>query len=287
MTTSSTTRKLLSTCVFVLACAGLSLFAQAPPKLQPGEGVSNTKPAILDQVGMEQRLNQQVPLDLMFVDETGQPVELGQSFGSKPVILALVYFQCPMLCSEVQNHLVGALNGIVRFNAGRDFNVITVSFDPRDTPKDAAANKKSYLSRYRRAGAEQGWHFLTGRKDQIDALAGAVGFRYKWDQESRQFAHGSGIMLLTPDGRVAQYYYGIEYFPRDIQMGLIEASQGKIGNVVDQVLLYCYHYDPAQGRYGAVIFNILRVSALATLLLLGGFMLVMFRRDMLAAKHSH
>jgi len=287
MTTSSTTRKLLSTCVFVLACAGLSLFAQAPPKLQPGEGVSNTKPAILDQVGIEQRLNQQVPLDLMFVDETGQPVELRQYFGSKPVILALVYFQCPMLCSEVQNHLVGALNGIVRFNAGRDFNVITVSFDPRDTPKDAAANKKSYLSRYRRAGAEQGWHFLTGRKDQIDALAGAVGFRYKWDQESRQFAHGSGIMLLTPDGRVAQYYYGIEYFPRDIQMGLIEASQGKIGNVVDQVLLYCYHYDPAQGRYGAVIFNILRVSALATLLLLGGFMLVMFRRDMLAAKHSH
>ena len=287
MTTSSTTRKLLSTCVFVLACAGLSLFAQAPPKLQPGEGVSNTKPAILDQVGIEQRLNQQVPLDLMFVDETGQPVELRQYFGSKPVILALVYFQCPMLCSEVQNHLVGALNGIVRFNAGRDFNVITVSFDPRDTPKDAAANKKSYLSRYRRAGAEQGWHFLTGRKDQIDALAGAVGFRFKWDQESRQFAHGSGIMLLTPDGRVAQYYYGIEYFPRDIQMGLIEASQGKIGNVVDQVLLYCYHYDPAQGRYGAVIFNILRVSALATLLLLGGFMLVMFRRDMLAAKHSH
>ncbi len=287
MTTSSTTRKLLSMCVLVLACAGLSLFAQAPPKLQPGEGVSNTKPAILDQVGIEQRLNQQVPLDLMFVDETGQPVELRQYFGSKPVILALVYYQCPMLCSEVQNHLVGALNGIVRFNAGRDFNVITVSFDPRDTPKDAAANKKSYLSRYRRAGAEQGWHFLTGRKDQIDALAGAVGFRFKWDQESQQFAHGSGIMLLTPDGRVAQYYYGIEYFPRDIQMGLIEASQGKIGNVVDQVLLYCYHYDPAQGRYGAVIFNILRVSALATLLLLGGFILVMFRRDMLAAKHSH
>ena len=287
MTTSSTTRKLLSTCVFVLACAGLSLFAQAPPKLQPGEGMSNTKPAILDQVGIEQRLNQQVPLDLMFVDETGQPVELRQYFGSKPVILALVYFQCPMLCSEVQSHLVGALNGIVRFNAGRDFNVMTVSFDPRDTPKDAAANKKSYLSRYRRAGAEQGWHFLTGRKDQIDALAGAVGFRYKWDEESQQFAHGSGIMLLTPDGRVAQYYYGIEYFPRDIQMGLIEASQGKIGNVVDQVLLYCYHYDPTQSRYGAVIFNILRVSALVTLLLLGGFILVMFRRDMLAAKHSH
>jgi len=286
MITGNTIRKLLAACLLVV-CAGLSAFAQAPPKLQPGEGSGNTKLAILDQVGIEQRLNQQVPLNLMFVDESGQPVELRQYFGSKPVILALVYYQCPMLCSEVQSHLVGALNGIVRFNVGRDFNVVTVSFDPRDTPEGAAANKKSYLSRYRRPGAEQGWHFLTGRQDQIQALAAAVGFRYKWDPESKQFAHGSGIMLLTPDGRVAQYYYGIEYFPRDIQMGLIEASQGKIGNVVDKVLLYCYHYDPAQGRYGAVVFNILRVSALATLLLLGGFILVMVRRDMLAARHSH
>jgi protein SCO1/2 len=285
MTISNTIRKLLA--VSLLVYVGLNAAAQALPKLQPGEGVSNTKPAILDQVGIEQRLNQKVPLDLIFVDETGQPVELRQYFGSKPVILALVYYQCPMLCSEVQNRLVGALNGIVRFNVGRDFNVITVSFDPRDTPEGAAANKKSYLSRYRRPGAEQGWHFLTGRKDQIDALAAAVGFHYKWDPESKQFAHGTGIMLLTPDGRLAQYYYGIEYFPRDIQMGLIEASQGRIGNLVDQVLLYCFHYNPAQGRYGAAIFNILRVSALATLLLLGGFILVMVRRDKLAARHSH
>lgn len=273
----------------LLACAGLGVvvFAQAPPKMQPGDGATNTKPAILDQVGIEQRLNQQVPLDLMFVDENGQAVELKQYFGKKPVILAMVYYQCPMLCSEVQSHLAGALTGISRFTIGRDYDVVTVSFDPRDTPKDAATNKKSYMSRYRRAGAEQGWHFLTGKQDQIDALASAVGFHYKWDPESKQFAHGSGIMLLTPDGRLAQYYYGIEYFPRDIQMGLIEASQGKIGNVVDQVLLYCYHYDPAQGRYGAVVFNILRVSALATLLLLGGFILLMFRRDILAARHSH
>ena len=285
MTISNTIRKLLA--VSLLVYVGLNAAAQALPKLQPGEGVSNTKPAILDQVGIDQRLNQKVPLDLIFVDEIGQPVELRQYFGSKPVILALVYYQCPMLCSEVQNRLVGALNGIVRFNVGRDFNVITVSFDPRDTPEGAAANKKSYLSRYRRPGAEQGWHFLTGRKDQIDALAAAFGFHYKWDPESKQFAHGTGIMLLMPDGRLAQYYYGIEYFPRDIQMGLIEASQGRIGNLVDQVLLYCFHYNPAQGRYGAAIFNILRVSALATLLLLGGFILVMVRRDKLAARHSH
>ena len=285
MICGSTIRKWIAAGLLA-AGASVAAQAQAAPKLQPGENVPNQKPDILQQVGIEQHLNQQVPLDLAFADETGQPVELRQYFGSKPVILALVYFQCPMLCSQVQNNLTGALNGIVRFNVGRDFNVVTVSFDPRDTPQDAAAARKTYLSRYRRAGAEQGWHFLTGRKDQIDALAGAVGFRYAWDQESKQFAHGSGIMLLTPDGRLAQYYYGIEYAPRDIQLGLIEASQGKIGNLADQVLLYCYHYDPSRGRYGAAIFNILRISAAATVLLLGGFMIIMFRRDMLAARQS-
>ncbi len=282
------TRKIRNLLFATLVAVGAAacLWGQAPPKLQPGEAVPNRKPSILDQVGLDQRLNNQVPLDLAFLDENGQAVELKQYFGAKPVILALVYFQCPMLCSQVQSGMAGALNGIVRFNVGRDFNVVTVSFDPRDTPQSAAENKKSYLSRYRRAGADQGWHFLTGRKDQIDALAQAVGFRYAWDPEIKQFAHASGIMLLTPDGRVAQYYYGIEYPPRDIQLGLIEASRGKIGNVVDQMLLYCYHYDPTQGKYGAAIFNILRISAAATVLLLGGFMIVMFRRDKLAARQS-
>ena len=270
----------------VAICASVAALAQAAPKLQPGENVPNTRPTILDQVGLDQHLNQQIPLDLAFADENGQPVQLKQYFGSKPVILALVYFRCPMLCSQVQQGLTGALNGIVRFNVGRDFNVLTVSFDPRDTPQDAAQNKKTYVSRYRRAGAAEGWHFLTGRKDQIDALASAVGFRYAWDAENRQYAHASGIMLLTPDGRLAQYYYGIEYYPRDIQLGLIEASQGRIGNVVDQVLLYCFHYDPTQGRYGAVIINILRICAVATLVVLGGFMLVMFRRDHRLARQS-
>ena len=191
-----------------------------------------------------------------------------------------------MLCTQVLNGFAGAMNGIVRFNIGREFNVVTVSIDPRDTAQDAAAAKKRYLQRYRRPEAEQGWHFLTGKKDQIDALAQAVGFRYAWDPEIKQYAHASGIMLLTPDGRLAQYYYGIEYAPRDIQLGLIEASKGKIGNVVDQVLLYCYHYDPRQGRYGAAIFNVLRLSAAATVLALGGFMLMMFRRDSLAARQG-
>ena len=263
--------------------ASASGWAQAAPKLQPGD-VVNQRPSILDQVGLDQHLNQQVPLNLAFNDEDGKAVQLQQYFGVKPVILIMVYYQCPMLCTQVLNGFSGAMNGIVRFNIGREFNVVTVSIDPRDTAQDAAAAKKSYLKRYRRPGAEQGWHFLTGKKDQIDALAQAVGFRYAWDPEIKQYAHASGIMILTPDGRVAQYYYGIEYAPRDIQLGLIEASKGKIGNVVDQVLLYCYHYDPRQGKYGAAIFNVLRLSALATVLMLGGFMVIMFRRDSLAAR---
>jgi protein SCO1/2 len=286
---SATIRKLAAT-GFLIAYAGATVHAQAAPKMQPGDGVVNQKPAILDKVGIDQHLNQQVPLDLTFTDESGKAVQLRQYFGSKPVILSLVYYKCPMLCSQVLAGEAGMLNGIVRFNAGRDFEVVTVSFDPSDTPQDAAKAKKSFAGRYRRAGGADGWHFLTGRKDQIDALASTVGFRYTWDPQSpvQPFAHASGIMLLTPDGRLAQYYYGIEYLPRDVQLGLIEASQGKIGkNVVDQLMLYCFHYDPTQGRYGAVIFNILRLSALATVLLLGGFLVVMFRRDHLAAKQGH
>jgi protein SCO1/2 len=275
-----------ATALLALA-ASCAAFAQAAaPRLQPGEGPTNQKLAIFDQIGIEQNLNQQVPLDLTFTDENGRPVQLKQYFGKKPVILSLVYFQCPMLCSQVLNGLTGALNGIVRFNVGRDFDILTVSFDPRDDAKAAADSKKRYISRYRRPGSVEGWHFLTGKEDQIKALAQAVGFRYAWDPQIQQYAHASGIMLLTPDGRMAQYYYGIEYAPRDIQLGIIEASQGKIGNVVDKLLLYCYHYDPARGKYGAVIFNILRVSALATVLVLGGFMIVMFRRDALAARQS-
>ena len=272
--------------LLMAACTSVQAWSQAAPRLQPGDAVANQKPSILDSVGIDQRLDQQVPLDLAFNDESGQAVQLKQYFGSKPVILMLVYYQCPMLCTQVLSGFTGAMNGIVRFNIGREFNVVTVSIDPRDKAEDAATAKKRYLQRYRRAGAAQGWHFLTGKKDQIDALAQAVGFRYAWDPEVQQYAHASGIMLLTPAGRVAQYYYGIEYAPRDIQLGLIEASKGKIGSVVDQVLLYCYHYDPRQGKYGAAIFNILRLSALATILALGGFMLIMFRRDSLAARQG-
>ena len=285
MNLRSTIRKGAALAVLSICAAGAA-WPQAAPQLQPGEGIPNQKPSILDQVGLDQRLNSQVPLDLAFVDENGQAVQLQKYFGSKPVILMLVYYQCPMLCMQELTGFTGAMLGVRRFNIGREFNVVTVSIDPRDTAQDAATIKKRYIQRYRRPEAEQGWHFLTGKKDQIDALAQAVGFRYAWDPEIKQYAHASGIMLLTPQGRVAQYYYGIEYAPRDIQLGLIEASKGKIGNVVDQVLLYCYHYDPRQGKYGAAIFNVLRLSALITVLVLGGFMLIMFRRDSLAAREG-
>lgn len=284
---SSTIRKLAVTAIMAaIAMGAAQAQVPAPQTGWQGDGSTNQKIGILDQVGIDQRLNQQVPLDLTFVDENGKQVQLRQYFGSKPVLLALVYFQCPMLCSQVLGGIAGALNGIIRFDAGRDFNIVAVSFDPRDTPEAAAENKKRYLARYRRPGAADGWHFLTGKKEQIDELASAVGFRYAWDPEIKQFAHTSGIMLLTPDGRLAQYYYGIEYPPRDIQRGLIEASQGKIGNLVDRVELYCYHYDPTKGRYGAVIFNILRLSALVTVLVLGGFIAIMFRRDIIAARQT-
>lgn len=287
MICSNTIRKMAATLSLVFL-ASLSGWSQGPePRYAvQSDGASNQKISIFDKVGLDQRLNEQVPLDLTFMDENGKPVQLRQYFGSKPVLLTLVYFRCPMLCSQVLNGVSGALNGIVRFNVGRDFDVLTVSFDPRDTPKDAAESKKTYLERYRRPGAGQGWHFLTGKKEQIEALTSAVGFRYAWDPEIQQYAHASGIMLLTPDGRVSRYFYGIEYAPRDIQFGVIDASQGKIGTVVDKILLYCYHYDPAKGKYGAVVFNILRISALATLLVLGGFMGIMFRRDALAARRS-
>lgn len=276
----------LITGFLVVACATVSAWAQAAPKAEVGQSPPNTTPSILENVGIDQHLNQQVPLDLNFVDENGQPVKLRQYFGQKPVIITMVYYTCPMLCSQVLSGLTGTLVSISGLNVGREFNVVTVSFDPRDTPKAAMDTKDRYLKRYRRAGSEQGWHFLTGKQEQIHALAQALGFRYTWDEQNQQYAHASGIMLLTPDGRIAQYYYGIEYAPRDLRLGMVEASKGKIGTVVDQLLLYCYHYDPTQGKYGMVIFNVLRISALATVLVLGGFVIGMFRREHLMARRN-
>jgi len=239
---------------------------------------ANQRPPGLANVGIEQHLDQQIPADLTFRDESGKTVRLGDYFGKRPMILNLVYYNCPMLCGEVLSGLTSALR-VLRFDLGREFEVITVSFDPRETPQIAAEKKKQYLERYGRKGAEQGWHFLTGQQDAIAGLTKAAGFQYEYDAKTDQFAHTTAIMVLTPRGKIAQYYYGVEYAPKDLRLGLIEASQNKIGNLVDQVLLYCYHYDPATGKYGAVIMRVVRLAGLATILSLGAFIAIMFRRD--------
>ena len=237
---------------------------------------ANVRPPGLKNVGIAQHLDEQIPPALTFRDETGKAVTLGDYFGKKPIILNLVYYQCPMLCGEVLTGLESALR-VLKFDVGKEFDVLTVSFDPKETPQMAAAKKAEYLKRYGRAGAAEGWHFLTGPAASIDALTKAAGFQYQYDAKSGQFAHATAIMVLTPEGKIAQYYYGVEYAPKDLRLGLIQASENKIGTVVDQVLLYCYHYDPDTGKYGAIISRVLQLAGGATVLILGTFLVVMFR----------
>ncbi|MEW6299071.1 MAG: SCO family protein [Thermodesulfobacteriota bacterium] len=260
----------------LLVCAavcGVSVPVQAQ--------TAGTLPEPLRGVGIDQRLDGQVPLDLVFRDETGKAVRLGEYIGAapgRPTILALVYYECPMLCSLVLNGLLGSLKAL-SFTVGDEFNIVTVSFDPRETPALAAAKKKEYVRRYGRPGAAAGWHFLTGEEEAIRQLARAVGFRYAYDAKTDQYIHASGIMVVTPRGRLARYFYGIEYAPRDVRLGLVEASANRIGSPIDQVLLFCYHYDPVTGKYGLLIMNVLRLAGLATVLALGTFIAVMLRRD--------
>jgi protein SCO1/2 len=228
-------------------------------------------------VGIDQNLNAQIPLELMFKDETGQAVRLGQYFRQKPVVLALVYYECPMLCDMVLNGLTHTMEQ-TSLNIGPDFDVVTVSFNPAETWQLAAAKKANYVEKYKRQGAAQGWHFLTGQEDAIKKLADTAGFHYKYDPITKQFAHASGIMVLTPEGKIARYFYGIEYKPRDFRLGLVEASQNKIGDLADQVLLFCYHYDPMTGKYGAVIQNVTKVLGSATVLALGALVFVLIKR---------
>ncbi len=239
---------------------------------------SNQRPPKLANVGIQQNLNQKLPLELTFRDETGKSVQLRDYFGSKPVILSLAYYNCQMLCPEVLSGLATALKGM-SFDAGKEFDVLTVSFDPHDTPELAAKAKREYVRRYGRKGAEQAWHFLTGNPDAIAALTKATGFQYQRDGKTGQYAHTTAIMIVTPEGKISQYYYGVEYPPKDMRLGLVAASKNKIGNLTDSILLYCYHYDPATGRYGPVIVRVLRISGLATMLFLGSFIAMMIRRD--------
>jgi len=240
---------------------------------------ANTRPPRLENVGIEQHLDAQVPPDLTFRDETGETVKLGDYFGRKPLILNLVYYNCTMLCGEALAGLSSAMR-LVKFDAGNEFDVVTVSFDPRETPEMAAAKKKDYVGRYGRPNAAAGWHFLTGQPDSINALTKVVGFHYQYDPKSNQYAHATAIMVLTPQGRISRYFYGVDFPPKDLRMGLVEASQGKIGNAVDAVLLYCYHYNPETGKYGAIVANILRLAAAATVLIMGIFLFILWRLDL-------
>jgi protein SCO1/2 len=275
-------------CLLVTAFS-LPTFAQLVPKQgsplyggRPENGpVASGLPKALQNVGIDQKLNQQLPLDLSFKDENGQDVKLGQYFGKRPVILSLVYYNCPMLCTQVLNGMIASFKTL-QFQPGEQYEIVTVSFDSRETPALAAAKKTlyvNYLPEARRAAANNGWHFLTGDETNIKALAAAVGFRYQWDPATNQFAHASGIMVLTPEGKLAQYYYGIEYSPRDLRLGLVEASANKIGSPVDQLLLYCYHYDPATGTYGAAVLNIVRLGGILTVAAIIILLLALRRRS--------
>ncbi len=259
----------------VLVFAVLSVFAQAPPGpssplygARPETGNPSTGlPTALRDVKIEQKLDQQLPLDLTFRDESGQEVKLGKYFGQKPVVLALVYYDCPMLCTQVLNAMVTSFR-VLPFEVGKEFDVVTVSFDPRETSALATAKKKvyvDYLPERMRSNAANGWHFLTGDQASIAQITDAVGFRYHYDEATKQFAHASGIMLTTPQGKLSRYFYGIDYPARDLRLGLIESSENKIGSPVDQLLLYCYHYDPATGKYGARVMMVMRIAGVATL----------------------
>jgi protein SCO1/2 len=252
----------------------------SPKYYDPSQGTANGLPDALQTIGIEQKLGESLPLDAVFKDENGQDVKLGQYFGKgRPVILALVYYECPMLCNQVLNGLTGSLKGITP-EVGRDFDVLAVSFDARENDKpDLAKNKKaSYVERYGRPGSENGFHFLTGDQASIDAITNAAGFKYKWDDKSNQFAHASAVMIVTPQGKLSRYLYGIDYAPKDVKLGLMESGENRIGSVSDQLLLYCYHYDPSTGKYGFAILSVIRAFAVVTLLGMAAMGFVFWRR---------
>lgn len=252
----------------------LLLFAVSLGQAQP----ASQRPPVLRDVGIDQLLNNPVPLDLEFTDETGRKVKLAEYFKDKPVVLSLVYYDCPQLCTQVLTGLLGTLKTLP-MTPGREFINLTVSFDPKETPALAAAKRTEYLNRYNRPGAESGWHFLTGSEASIQALTKAVGFRFVWDPVTKQYAHASGIMVLTPEGRVSRYFYGIEYAPRDVRLAVVDASGGKIGSLADQIILYCYQYDPDRGTYSLVLMRIMRIFAGLTIFTLAGLILFLRRKS--------
>jgi protein SCO1/2 len=275
---NSTIAKRAALVAAVLAC---SLFAAAPRAsaqlTDPVQSVG-VRPDLLKQVGIDQKLNQSIPLDLTFHDEHGNTVQLGKYFGQKPVVLSLVYYGCPMLCTQVLSGMEASLRNI-SLNIGEDYNVVTVSIDPSESPNLARVKQELYTGVYGRPGASEGWHFLTGDEANIKKLADAVGFRYAYDADSKQFAHASAIFVLTPEGKLSKYFYGITYPSRDVRLGLVEASEGKIGTPVDAVMLFCYHYDPNTGKYGLLVSRLIRGGGALTVLVLGIAIFMMFRNE--------
>jgi protein SCO1 len=264
-----------------LIAAAIAL-ALLPPSTQaqlqgPVQDIG-VRPSLLKEVGIDQKLNQSIPLDLEFRDEHGKPVRLAEYFGQKPVILSMVYYNCPMLCTQVLNGLESSLK-LIPMDIGKQFNVVTVSIDPTERPVLAEAKQALYTGLYGRPEAAEGWHFLTGNEQQIRQLANALGFRYAYDPDSKQFAHASAIMLLTPEGKISRYFYGIQFASRDLRLGLVEASEGKIGTPVDQVLLFCYHYDPSTGKYGLLISRLIQTAGAVTVLAIATLILVLYKKE--------
>jgi protein SCO1 len=261
-----------------LQIASLLLFATIAPSAF-AETDSPILPKPLHGVGIEQKLNSQVPLDTLFRDERGALVPLRSFFGKRPVLLAPVYYRCPMLCGRILSGMVAGLRPL-SLRPGKDFDVVAVSFNPVEMPEDAASKRALYSREYSKRAGTNGWHFLVGSQASIQAVTDAIGFHYHWDPETKMFVHGSGVMILTPEGRVARYFYGVEYEPKDLKLGLIEASHNRIGSPVDQILLFCYHYDPKTGKYGAVVLNALKLAAILVLAALGTGLFFLWRRDL-------
>jgi protein SCO1/2 len=278
-------------CILTFAFCMTETSAQQQPGMPGSMGfsggiVASNVPAKIEHVTFKQRLGEQLPLDAKFKDESGRDVVLGEYFGKKPVVLAFVYFQCPMLCPLVMNGISSALK-VLRFTAGKEFDVVIVSFDQRDTPEAANAKKRAHLAHWGVPETADGWHFLTSSEEDIQRVASAAGFTYQWEEDTQQFAHVSGVLVTTPDGRLSRYFYGVEFSPKDLRLALVDSSQGRLGSVVEELLLYCFHYDPSSGKYGAAFMNILRLAGVLTVGLIAGFIVLMRWRESRHVAEGH
>ena len=278
-------------CVLSFALCVERVSAQQQPGMPGSMGfssgivASNVPPQFKD-VTFAQRLGQKLPLDVQFKDESGRSVALGQYFGQRPVVLAFVYYQCPMLCTQVMNGISSALK-VLPYTPGKEFDIVLVSFDPRDTPEAANAKKRAHLDHWAARDTSEGWHFLTGDEASIRQVTSAAGFTYQWDAETQQFAHVSGLLVTTSDGTLSRYFYGVEFSPKDLRLALVDSGKGKVGSVVDELLLYCYQYDPSHGKYGAAFMNIMRLGGVLTVCFIGGFIVLMRRRELRTAAERH